>query len=530
MAFIFYDRSQTSLLGYSIDDFAKADKKGRFVVDIVSRLNLKKLFSRYSDQGGDSYAPDMMLALWFYAYSNGITSTRELEDLCRFDTRYMYISCNKQPDHTTLSRFRKTHLDLIKDYFVQIILIAQEEGLSDFSHIAIDGTKIQASSNARHSYNEDQLKQKIDSIRRDITQYMNRCNFVEQGATDELDLETLRAEKERLVTLEKKLLQRKKQLKDRKKDLKVEYRDNHKINLLEPDARFMSKVEGLNYNAQAAVDTKSNLIVAAEVTNEPNDQGQFIPLQQKVEETITPDPKRSYTGDAGYHNLDDLEYLEENNIDALVADPSPNNRSTQSKPTSPDTILKEKRKIERTDFVYHTQGDYYECPNADRLAPVKNKGKSTVYRASKCRECPLSPYCISSKKIFKQLHRSHREKVAERMARKLQTKEAKIRMYERRISVEPVFGNLKHNLGFRRFSMRGLQKVKGEFDLMAIAHNLNIIFKMIHGDRLTAIIHLSRSRINQHIAFSKNILAIFFDNIAKLLRTNIKTEKYCIQS
>jgi transposase len=530
MSFINYDRSQKSLLGYSVDDFAQADKKGRFVVNVVSRLNLKTLYSRYSDQGGDSYAPDIMLALWFYAYSNGITSTRELEDLCKFDTRYMYISCSKQPDHTTLSRFRKKHLDLLSDYFIQIILIAQEEGLSEFNHIAIDGTKIQASSNARHSYNEDQLEQKIETIRRDIAKYMNRCDFAEEDVTDELDLETLRAEKERLAALEKKLLQRKKQLRERKKKLKVENRDNHKINLIEPDARFMPKAEGLNYNAQAAVDTKTNLIVAAEVTDEPNDQGQFVPLQQKVEETITPDPKRSYTGDAGYHNLDDLEYLEENNIDALVADPAPNNRSIQSKPTSADTILKEQRKIERTDFVYHAQENYYECPNGDKLLPVKNKGKSTVYRASKCRECSLSPYCISSKKNFKQLHRSRREKLAERMARKLQTKEAKIRMFERWVSVEPVFGNLKHNLGFKRFSLRGLQKVKGEFDLMAIAHNLNIIFKMLHGDRLTAIIHLSQARINQHIAFSKNILAKFFHNFARLFKTIIKTDQYCMQS
>ena len=89
MGFIFSDRHQTDLLGYRIDDFAKSDKKSRFVIDLVAQLNLKQLFARYSDQGGDSYSPDMMLALWFYAYSNGITSTRDLEELCKFDTRYI---------------------------------------------------------------------------------------------------------------------------------------------------------------------------------------------------------------------------------------------------------------------------------------------------------------------------------------------------------------------------------------------------------------------------------------------------------
>ncbi|WP_044281346.1 transposase [Caldithrix abyssi] len=124
MSFITYNRSQMNLFGYSVEDFARDDPKSRFVVELVSRLDLSALYSRYSSQGGDSYAPDMMLALWFYAYSNGITSTRKLEELCKYDTRYIYITGNQHPDHSTLSRFRKAHLDLLDQYFVEILLIA----------------------------------------------------------------------------------------------------------------------------------------------------------------------------------------------------------------------------------------------------------------------------------------------------------------------------------------------------------------------------------------------------------------------
>jgi len=530
MGFISSNRAQYDLLGYRIDDFAKSDKKSRFVIDLVSRLDLKKLFVRYSDQGGDSYSPDMMLALWFYAYSKGITSTRDLEELCKFDTRYMYISGNQQPDHTTLSRFRKSHLDLLSDYFLQIILIAQKEGLSAFNHITIDGTKIKASHSGRQSYNEDQLDQLIDHIRRDISRYMNQCNYVEQNSTDQLDLETLQAEKARLETLEKKLLERKQILKKRQQKLKVEYRAKHQVNLHEPDARFMPKTDGLNYNAQAAVDVDSNLIVASDVTDQPNDQGQFVPLQQKVESTLSKDPERAYTGDAGYHNLDDLEYLENNKVDALIADPAPDDRSTQEKPTSADIILSERRKIERTDFVYHTEGDYYECPNGDHLIKVKNKGKSNVYRASKCTTCPVAIYCLASKKNYKQIHRSKREIYAERMALKLKSATAKQRMHERRVSVEPVFGNLKENLGFRRFSLSGLNQVKGEFNLMAIAHNLNILFKMIDKKRLSAAMTRTYECIDQHIALSKNILVKIYANFTTLLKFFNLSASYRMQT
>lgn len=518
MGFISSDRAQTDLLGYRIDDFAKSDKKSRFIIDIVSRLDLQDLFARYSDQGGDSYLPDMMLSLWFYAYSNGITSTRDLEELCQFDTRYMYISGNKQPDHTTLSRFRKAHLDLLSDYFLQIILIAREEGISAFNHITIDGTKIKASRSGRHSYNEAQLDQLIANIRRDITRYMNQCNYVEQNATDQLDLKTLQAEKARLEALEQKLLERKQILKKRQQELKVEYRAKHQVSLLEPDARFMPKSDGLNYNAQAAVDADTNLIVAADVTDQPNDQGQFVPLQQKVESNLSPDPERAYTSDAGYYNADDLEHFEQNNIDALIADPAPQDRSTQLKPTSPDTILSEKRRVERKDFVYHTHGDYYDCPAGDQLIKVKDKGKSIVYRASKCSACPLVFYCLASKKNYKQIHRSKREVYAERMAVKLQTLSAKQRMHERWVSVEPVFGNLKHNLGFRRFSLWGLKQVKGEFTLMAIAHNLNILFKMTGKVRLATAFTRSYAGIDQHIALSKNFLVKLYANFTDLFK------------
>ena len=506
MGFMSSNRFQMDLLGYSINDFAKTDKKCRFVVDIVSKLDLGELYARYSDQGADSYAPDIMLGTWFYSYSNTVTSSRKIEDLCKFDTRYMYISCNQHPDHTTLSRFRKKNIDLICKYFIQIVLIAQQQGLSDFKHIAIDGTKVNAATNPKHSYNEDELAQKIETIRQDIAEYMQRCDFVEQGATDEMDLEILRAEKQRLVDLEKKLLQRKEQLQQRKQTLKPEHQSKHRINIVEPDARFMPKALDLNYNGQAAVDVASHLIVAVDAVDEPNDQGQFIPLYSKTEETLGSDPDRDYSADAGYHNLDDLEYIGKNKINAIIADTAIQNRSNRSKPTSKEKLLKEKRKIERSDFAYHQEGDYYECPSGNRLIPVENKGNKTIYRASGCSECPLSIYCLSSKKNIKQIHRSHREVYAEQMANKLQSPGASEYMLMRKISVEPVFGNLKHNLGFRRFSLRGLANVKGEFTLMAIAHNLNILYKWMQKERFTTLIDASLRTIKQHIAMSKNFM------------------------
>jgi transposase len=517
MKFFTANRTQQNLLGYSVEDFAKSDKKSHFIVETVSKLNLDELYGRYSIQGAEAYPPDMMLSLWFYAYSEGQTKTRQLEKLCHYDTRYIYISCNLRPDHTTLSRFRQNNLDLLEDYFLQIILMAEREEILDLKHISIDGTKMQAFSSVSKSVKEDQLKRKINALRKDIKHYMQRCNWVEQGSTDEVDLETLRQEKERLEALEKKLLERQKQLKERKEKLKPEHRKNHKINLVEPEARHMSKVNGPGYNAQIAVDNETKLIIANDTTDAPNDQNQFSSVHQKVEKNLPRDTERSYTTDSGYHSLDQLEYIEENDINAIIADPTPQNRSTQSKPTSAATILKEKRKVERKDFTYHSKEDYYECPAGDKLIYVENKGRSKVYRATACRSCQLGQFCLSSKKRIKQIHRDNREPLAEKMSLKLQTDKSKFRMMSRSVSVEPVFGNIKQNLGFRRFNLRGLKKAKGEFDLMCIAHNLNILFKTMQTRRLAAVSYALMNRINQHIAISKIRVAKIVQKMARVL-------------
>jgi transposase len=346
---------------------------------------------------------------------------------------------------------------------------------------------------------------------------MQRCNWVEQGAIDVLDLETLRQEKERLEALERKLLERQRQLKERKEKLKPEHRKNHQINLVEPEARFMPHADGPSYNAQIAVDNETRLIITNDTTDDPNDQNQFSSVHQKTEKNIPKDVERTYTCDSGYHSLDQLEYIEENHIEATIADPTPYHRSNNSNLTSKATILKQKRKVERKDFSYHSDEDYYECPAGDKLKYVGNQGRSKVYRANACKSCELAQFCISSKKRIRHIHRDQREELAERMSHKLKSDKSKFRMMMRAISVEPVFGNIKQNLGFRRFNLRGLKKVKGEFNLMCTAHNLNILFKTMHTKRLTAVTYALQIKINQHIVISKNIVAKIVQKLARKL-------------
>jgi transposase len=492
MGFRTFDRSQIHLLGYSLDDMVESDAKCRFVVQLISMLQLDKLYQSYSDVGADANDPSAMLCAWFLAYSEGITSSRNLEKHCKRDTHFMYASSNLRPDHTTLNRFRKRHLTLISEYFVQIIQLAQEKRISDFKHITIDGTKIQASSSPRKSKDTEALDRYLSAVRKNISEYMKRCDESDQ-LEDEVasgDIQSIRKELQRLKDLEKTLIERKDELEQRKQQIKKEHQQTHQINITEPEAFNMRHANGKQtlpaYNTQAGVDSKTHLIVAADVVQDRADLAQFSVQHQAIENNLGKDPERRHTADAGYHNLDQLEYIEEHQIDAVVCDPNPQHRSLNKTLPTVKELLKSGRRLERSDFIYHSQKDTYECPSGQIIdfshTQQKADKRIRLYKTSHCAGCLLCKQCLSKKNKTKirKIQRDEREVLAEQMAIKLSTDEAKQRLIVRKTTVEPVFGNLKENLGFRRFSLRGLENVRNEFKLMATAHNINKLFKIMN--------------------------------------------------
>lgn len=489
MAFQSVNRKQMNLLGYCVEDFVPHDAKCRFVVDLVSKLDLSALYSRYSEKGAEAKEPSAMLATWFFAYSEAEDSTRKLESKCKYDTRYMYTSGLLMPDHSTLSRFRKNNLDLMPMYFVEILRLAQQMGLSDFKAIAIDGTKIQASASPDHSKNSDDLSRYLAAIRQHIAEYLKRCDEQDllEDDPDGGDSESVREKLDELKALEATLLERQNQLEGRKQSLKKEYRRNHQINLIEPDApnmrlgRFKAKAPA--YNAQVSTDHQTQLIVANDVVTDCNDSGQFRVQHQAVETHLGRDSQRQFDADSGYHSMDQLEYVEQNQIDAVIVDPTPEHRSVRDADPEVKELLNANKSLRRGHFSYEAQEDYYRCPVGHKLYPRTSKGQKAIYMADRndCAACLLRHLCLTAKNKsgVRNLVRDQREAHAEHMFMKLQSDEAKHRIKRRASSVEPVIGNLKQNMGFRRFKLRSLMNVRGEFTLMCIAHNLNKLFGLI---------------------------------------------------
>jgi hypothetical protein len=370
------------------------------------------------------------------------------------------------------------------------VRLAKEKELAEFKSIAMDGSKIQASASGRKSKDSDTLSRYLKAVRKDIAEYMEKCELSESEGAD--DLEEIREKMGQLQRKEKDLLERKAQLSKRKEGVKPEYRKKHKINIVEPDAMMMDKVNGRKkapaYNAQISVDTESQLICGNDVVQDRNDQNQFSAQYEKVENNLGGEGDREYTADAGYHSLEQLEYIEENEIKATVADPQPENRSNSNKGNTgknAEEVLKEKKKFKRSDFVFHREGDYYECPAGKKLEFERRYRRSgwrgRTYKAADCSRCSYRENCLPSnnKSGVRRIHRDNRAIYAEKMMERLQSEQAKEKLKIRMTTVEPAFGNIKENLGFRRFRLHGLSNVQGEFNLMCIAHNINKIYILL---------------------------------------------------
>ena len=349
------------------------------------------------------------------------------------------------------------------------------------SLISIDGSKIQAASSVKHSKTSDELSQYLDRVRKDIQDYMRHCDLLEENETDENSLEEIRSKIKRLKKLEKTLVLRQEELETRKCSLKPAHRKNHKINIAEPEARNMNKVNGNQklaaYNVQLSVDAQTQLIAANQTVTDSNDFDQLSRQHKNVESNLGPDRRRCYVYDAGYHNLEHLEYINLNHVNAYVA--SPRKDSDQQPP-------EQKTSFERTDFVYDAENDYYKCPAGNNLTYEKdyhkeNKWSGRVYKTEACLVCPFSSQCLAknNKNKHRRVRREHREIYAEKMQGKCRTDHGKFLQHVRSTTVEPAFGNLKANLGFRRFRLKGHELVSAEFNLMCIAHNLNKLFKLM---------------------------------------------------
>jgi transposase len=491
MGFITADREQSIIFGFSLDEFVEKDSKCRYILKVIDKLDLRELYSRYSNQGAEAYEPKLILATWFLAYCEGVTSTRKLERACRKDLDFIYMSGNLRPDHTTLSRFMQRNMDLWGKYFLQILQVARQMNLSEFKEIAIDGTKIKAKSSRKKTMKQAKLERYINAINEDIKKYTEELGKEDSTENREKlteQIEQSEIKKNDLHKIKEELLQRKEQIGE--KD-----RENHQINIEEPEAPLMKLPQGNgyapSYNGQIAVDCKSRLISSQELVQERNDEKQFSRQHVQTEENLGEDKERKYIADGGYNSLSQTEYVRENQINAFISDP----KLKHYQKDSIEKLIETGKQLNKLDFIFDKEKNCYICPMGESLLPARgndenNQDQGRKYRTKDCSGCPIIKQCLGKKNKTNRrtIFRDYREESAELMRQKVITPEGRMMMLLRQSTVETVFGYIKDNLGYRRFRRKGLENAKGEFALFCLVYNLNRLYKLAFGPLFKKII------------------------------------------
>ncbi|MGH9893072.1 MAG: IS1182 family transposase, partial [bacterium] len=353
--FRFFDPAQSLILPPSLDDWLPEDHLARYVGAVIDELDLDKIMAYYEDEerGYPPYHPVMMTRIIVYGYAAGVRSSRKLEQACVDIVPFRFLAAGNLPKHSAISDFRHTHLAVLEDLFVQVLRLAKRNGFLKVGTVAIDGCKMKANAALdQNRSHEDLAKAEEQELRRIAKELLDDAERIDQAEDalygpdrgDELP-PSVRTRKERLDRIRdaKRQLEQEAATRAKEQEAKIRERaqreseegrklrgrkpkapdatpdEDAKRNTTDPDSRIMKTRTGYvqGYNAQAAADTESNLIVAADVTQECNDVHQLNPMLEQVKQNTGKRPKRG-VADAGYWSEDEVKRASKR-VDVFVA-------------------------------------------------------------------------------------------------------------------------------------------------------------------------------------------------------------------
>jgi len=467
-----YCQNQQLMFPPSIKDKLPDDHDAVIINDIIEGLELDRLYRKIPLEGRPSYHPLMMIKVLIYAYIVGVFSSMKISRALYESIPFIYLAGWQTPDFRTISDFRKNNLEEFKSLFKQVVDICKGLGMVKLGHVAIDGTKIKASAADERTYDEKKIEREIERLINEAKAADEKEDALYGATASGTDIPAdIRKREDRI----KKLRQLKEKLAESGKD---------KINATDSDASFMKGRSGIktSFNAQTAVDEQCNIIIANDVVTEACDVGQ---LENMVDQAIenTGKPMDSLSADAGYSSGENLKSLEDRHIDAYIPDGDYQASLRKGKDAQDNPFHKEK-------FTYNEQDDTYTCPAGKQLHfsyCQKRKGKKPLrlYQCSACEGCPHREQCTRNRK-GRTIARLPHENKLKAMREKLDSPQGKAIYAKRQKVVEPVFGIIKNVMGFRAFSLRGLQKVRGEFNIVSIAYNIKKITSFLRSQGKSA--------------------------------------------
>ena len=472
-------------------------------------LDLSALDARFNNDitGASAYDPRVMLKIVLLAYSQGIISSRSIAAACSRNVQFIAISGDSQPSHAHIAKFVVSLSNQIKPLFAQVLMTCDAQGLIGREMFAIDGVKLPSNASKERSGTQEELRHRAERLDKAADKILALHQAQDKaGAQEPLEakrqarVEALREEAARTRAF---VAQNPKRLNAKGQELKS--------NITDPDSAKMATNKGViqGYAAQAAVDSANQVIIAADVVGSGSEQAMLAPMIEQAQPWT--DENTLVTADAGYHSDANVQQLHDNNTPALIADGQMRKRderfADQAKhKAKPDPLSDKKASSEAAeikffrpkDFNFNDEDNTATCPAGQVLISsgrihLTARGQpyeTYIAQATDCSGCALRSKCIKTRGRDDQTPLTRGRQVSrflpkapdpshpsERMRQAIDSPRGR-QMYSQRIgTVEPVFANLRHNKRLTRLNHRGQAKVRTQWSLYCMVHNIEKLSK-----------------------------------------------------
>jgi transposase len=457
------DRTQTTLLPESLEDYVAEDNPVRVVEAFVEELDLRILGFKSIDPavtGRPAYHPSVLLKLYIYGYLNRIQSTRRLEVEAQRNVELMWLTQNLKPDFKTIANFRHQNGSAVRKVCRQFIEMCRQLDLFANALVAIDGSKFKAVNSRDKNFTEAKLKRRIAMIEESIRNYLRAMDTADRSEPELAQLKKGR--------LQEKIAALKRQMQELKAvEVKLREHPDEQVSLTDPDARSM-KTRGtgiVGYNVQTVVDQNTHMVVAHEVVNEGLDRDLLTPMTEKAQQA-TGIKDLTVVADRGYYKGEQILECTQAGANPLVPNSATSNALAAGR-------------FGKRDFIYIARDDQYRCPAGElairRFTTIEHGMEIDVYWTSSCPRCAMKAQCTTSD--YRRIRRWKHESVLDAMQERLDRRPEIMRI--RRETAEHPFGTIKLWMGSTHFLMKTLTHVRTEMSLHVLAYNLKRLINML---------------------------------------------------
>ena len=459
------DRNQVTLLPECLDDYIGEDNPVRVVDVFIEELDLTGLgFDGVApaDTGRPAYHPAVMLKIYVYGYLNRLQSSRRLERETQRNVELMWLTGRLTPDFKTIADFRKDNGEAIRRVCRQFVELSRQLGLLGEGVVAIDGSKFKAVNNRDKNFTPHKLSARVQQLEESIARYLADLDRADRDPTS-LPAARVSQLKEKIAAVKAHVR------KLRKIEGQMLQAADQQVSLTDPDARSMAtsgRGTGIvGYNVQTAVDTKSHLIVAHEVTNIGHDRTQLFAMAKQARSAMGTE-ELTALADRGYFKGEEILDCDQAGMTPLVPKPLTSNSKADGR-------------FDKRDFVYIAEDDEYRCPAGQRaikrFTTIEHGMTLHKYWSSACPRCPLKAQCTTSN--YRRIARWEHEAVLDAMQQRLDRRPDAMKL--RRQTVEHPFGTLKSWMGSTHFLTKRLPRVSTEMSLHVLAYNFKRVIQIM---------------------------------------------------